>query len=408
MIKRFASLLAVIFLMACLLTPMGIAAAKGAVSFWVYEPELKREQLEKAVALFERETGYDVEITYIPKSDFNTKLNTAIATGQAPEVSYLDQPLVPRFAVDGILLNLDPYADGKTGIDRSKYYQGALNTNVVGKKLYGLPLNQTCVALYYNRDLIKTPPTTWDEWIDMAKKVYKKGQIAAMEVPPGGGWGAWLFPAFVASAGGRMVSDDETKVAFDEQPAIDALKLWLEMRKYSDKEVQDSANSFQNGLVATKISGPWEISGFRQNFPNLKFGVALVPAKTKDGIHASNIGGENLVIYKSAKNPQAAWELIRFLTYRPENAILCAEVTGNFPVLLEAAQDDRYRKDESLKVFLKQMETAQARPRMTSWLKINDEIVGKALDQALSGELSPEEALKQAAKKANLLIQRDK
>ncbi len=408
MFRRFASPLAIIFVMACLLTPAGMAADKGGVSFWVYEPEVKREQLEKAVASFERETGYDVDITYIPKSDFNTKLNTAIATGQAPDVSYLDQPLVPRFAVDGILLNLDPYAGGRTGVDKSKYYQGALNTNVVGGKLYGLPLNQTCVALYYNRDLVKTPPTTWDEWIDMAKKVYKKGQIAAMEVPPGGGWGAWLFPAFVASAGGRMVTEDGAKAAFDEQPAVDALKLWIEMRKYSDKEVQDSANSFQNGLVATKISGPWEISGFRQNYPNLKFGVALIPAKTKDDIHASNIGGENLVIYKSAKNPQAAWELIRFLTYRPENAILCAEVTGNFPVLLEAAQDDRYHNDEALRVFLKQMETAQARPRITSWLKINDEIVGKALDQALAGELSPEEALKQAAKKANLLIQRDR
>lgn len=408
MFRRFASPLAIIFVMACLLTPAGMAAGKGGVSFWVYEPEVKREQLEKAVASFERETGYDVDITYIPKSDFNTKLNTAIATGQAPDVSYLDQPLVPRFAVDGILLNLDPYAGGRTGVDKSKYYQGALNTNVVGGKLYGLPLNQTCVALYYNRDLVKTPPTTWDEWIDMAKKVYKKGQIAAMEVPPGGGWGAWLFPAFVASAGGRMVTEDGAKAAFDEQPAVDALKLWIEMRKYSDKEVQDSANSFQNGLVATKISGPWEISGFRQNYPNLKFGVALIPAKTKDDIHASNIGGENLVIYKSAKNPQAAWELIRFLTYRPENAILCAEVTGNFPVLLEAAQDDRYHNDEALRVFLKQMETAQARPRITSWLKINDEIVGKALDQALAGELSPEEALKQAAKKANLLIQRDR
>ncbi len=36
--------------------------------------------------LIVRETRYDVDITYIPTSDFNTKLNTAIATGQAPNV----------------------------------------------------------------------------------------------------------------------------------------------------------------------------------------------------------------------------------------------------------------------------------------------------------------------------------
>jgi ABC-type glycerol-3-phosphate transport system substrate-binding protein len=384
------------------------AAGTVTLSLWVYEPEQSRTPLNNMIAAFEKETKYVVKVTYIPKDGFNTKINTAIATGQAPDVSYLDQPLVPRFAVDGSILNLEPLTTGKNGINKSKYYQGALNTNVVGGKLYGLPLNQTCVALYYNKALVLKPPATWDEWLDMAKNVYQKGKIAAFEVPPGGGWGAWLFPAFVASAGGTMVSEDETKVTFDEQPGIDALNLWIEMRKYSDKEVQDSANSFQNGFVATKVSGPWELNGYRKNFPDLKFGVALIPKKGPNDPHASNIGGENLVVYKSSKNPKAAWALIKFMTYSVKNALACAEVTGNFPVLLEAAKDDRYQKDEALQVFLKQMETAQPRPRIISWLKINDEVIGKALDQALAGQGSPPDILKEAAQRANLIINRDK
>ncbi len=384
-----------------------VAADKAVVSLWVYEPD-SRNPLNNMLAAFEKETGYKVNITYIPKDGFNTKINTAVATGQAPDVSYLDQPLVPRFAVDGVILNLDPFTKGKNGIDKKKYYQGALNTNMIGGKLYGLPLNQTCVALYYNKDLVPNPPVTWDEWLDMAQKVYQKGKVAAMEVPPGGGWGAWLFPAFVAAAGGSMVNKNESKVTFDEQPGIDALKLWIEMRKYSNREVTDSANAFQNGFIATKISGPWELKGFRDNFPDLKFGVALIPKKGAKDPHASNIGGENLVVYKSSKNPQAAWTLIKYMTYSVKNALVCAEVTGNFPVLLEAAKDDRYQKDEALKVFLKQMETAQARPRITSWLKINDEVIGKALDQALAGQGAPEAVLKQAAQRANLIIKMDK
>ena len=384
------------------------AAGKGAISMWVYEPEQSRTQMNGLLAAFEKETGYHVNVTYIPKGDFNTKVNTAVATGQAPDVSYLDQPLVPRFAVDQVILNLDSYAKGSDGIDKSKYYQGALSTNIIGGHLYGLPLDQSCVALYYNRDLVKTPPDTWSEWIAMAKKVYQKGRVAAFEVPSGGGWGAWLFPAFVASAGGTMVDQNETRVTFDQQPAIAALQLWQDLRKYSEKEVTDSANAFENGFVATKVSGPWELKGYRENFPKLHFGVALIPRRDARDIHATNIGGENLVVYKSTKNHTAAWALLKYLTYKPENAITCAQITGNFPVLLQAAQNPQYQKDEALKVFVKQMETAQSRPRIISWLKINDEVLGKAIDQAMSGESSPGEALKLAATKANLIIKREK
>jgi multiple sugar transport system substrate-binding protein len=384
------------------------AVGKSAISMWVYEPEQSRTQMNGLLAAFEKEAGYHVNVTYIPKGDFNTKINTAVAAGQAPDVSYLDQPLVPRFAVDRVILNLDSYAKGSAGIDQSQYYQGALNTNIIGGHLYGLPLGQSCVALYYNRDLVKTPPDTWDEWIATAKKVYKKGRVAAFEVPSGGGWGAWLFPAFVASAGGTMVNQTETRVTFDQPPAIAALQLWKDLRRYSEKEVTDSANAFENGFVATKVSGPWEIRGYRENFPKLHFGVALIPRRDARDQHATNIGGENLVIYQSSKNPTAAWKLLKYLTYRPENAIACAQITGNFPVLLQATQNSRYQTDEALKVFVKQMETAQSRPRITAWLKINDEVLGKAIDQAMSGEASPAEALKLAATKANLIIKRGK
>jgi multiple sugar transport system substrate-binding protein len=396
----------VIISLVSLLVLSGITTVFGAsLSYWVYEPEGSRAVYNEMIKRFEQETGHTLEITYIPKGDYNTKLNTAIATGVAPDVGYLDQPLVPKFAQDGILLNLEKYANGENGIDRGKYYQGALNTNVVNEELFGLPMNQTTVALYYNKDLISSPPDTWDDLISLGKQLYIPGERAAFEVPPGGGWGAWLFPAFVGSAGGRMVNEDETEVTIGEQPAIDALNLLIEMQNYSDKEVQDSTDAFQNGLVAMKISGPWEINGFKNNYPDLNFGVALIPGKDKNSPHASNIGGEDIVIFKSAKNPDAAWELIQFITYNADNCITISEITGNFPVLLEAATHEKFN-NEHLQVFLKQMETAQARPRITEWLKINDEVIGRALDQALSGQLTAEQALKDAQERANAILNR--
>lgn len=381
-------------------------ADETVIDFWAYDPDISQDGLLDAIADFESKTGYIVNVSFIPKGDYNTKMNAAIAAGQTPDIGYLDQPLVPRYAIDEVIYNLEDMANGDNGIDRSKYYQGALSTNIVNGDLYGLPLNQTCVALFYNKDLVPVAPVTWDEWLVTAADVYVPGEIAAMEVPGGDGWGAWLYPAFVASAGGSMVSEDETMVAFDQAPAVDALNLWIELNKFSDPEVKDSANAFNRGNIATKISGPWELGNLDSNFPDLNYGVALVPKQDANDPHASNIGGENIVIYKDAKYPEAAWALIKFLTYSPEYSLLMAQSTGNFPGLLAAGQDESYQ-DENMSVFMKQMETANARPRIASWLKINDEVVAKALAQALLGELSADEALSLAAKKANMIISRD-
>jgi len=383
-------------------------SSSSAIEFWAYKPENEEAGLLAAIKEYEKMSGAKVNVTFIPKDDYNTKLNAAIAGGLAPDIGYLDQPLVPRFATDGVLTNLEEFANGDNGIDRDKYYQGALATNVVGGDLYGLPLNQTCVALYYNKDLMPEAPETWDEWIKMAKDVYVEDQIAAFETPNGDGWGAWLFPAFVASAGGSMVSEDESQVTIGEKPAIDALNLWLTLSEYSDPSVKDSANAFNQGKIATKISGPWELWGLDNNFPELNYGVALIPRKADGGIHASNIGGENMVVFQNSKNPEAAWGLIKFLTYSAENALLMARTSGNFPGLLEAGEDPSFQSNPSMKVFMEQMKTAQPRPRIASWLKINDEVIAKALAQALLGVDTAEGALTLAEEKANMILARER
>ncbi|MFP7299930.1 ABC transporter substrate-binding protein [Neobacillus niacini] len=377
------------------------------ISMWAYEPESKqnRAKLEDLTEKFEQENDVDVKITFIPKDNFNTKLNSSIAAGKNPDVAYLDQPLLAQFAKDGVLLNIDKYANGENGINKDEFFQGAFETAQYDGKLYGLPMNQTTVALFYNKDLMPEPPKTWDEWVEKSKAIYKKNEIAAFEGLGTGGWAAWLFPALVHGAGGTMVNEDATAAAFGEKAGVESLELMNELKNYSDKSVVESQNAFGNGLVATKISGAWEIGGFETNFPNLNFGVALIPSK--DGKSYSNIGGENLVVFKNSENGEDSYELIRYLT-NEENALTISDITGNFPVRKSAADNPKFSENEHLSVFLKQLETSVARPAITNWLKINDEVIGKAIDEVLVSGKSAEDTLKTAQGKANNLIKSGK
>ena len=377
------------------------AALSGSIDFWVYEPDAGKpeavEALESLKADFEAANpGTTINIVQVPKNDFTTKLNAAIVAGTAPDASYLDQPLVARFALDGVLASMP---EGL--LDEATLYQGALNTNRVGGRLYGLPLSQTCIALYYNKDLVPNPPTTWDELITIAEEIYDPdNQIAAMEVPRGG-WGAWIFPAFVATAGGTMLDEENHIVSFGEQPAIDALELWVTLASFSPTEITGSENAFQTGHVGMKISGPWELDGLANDWPELNWGVTMVPSKVSEG---SNIGGDNAVVYSTTENPDLAWAWLKFLTDAEPNLLISRDVMGNFPINLADATGEWVDDNEGLLVFMEQMKYAQARPTNPDWLQINDELVGTAIDNALDNGVAPATALQDAAKSAKELL----
>jgi multiple sugar transport system substrate-binding protein len=373
----------------------------GFIDFWVYEPDPGKPEAVSTLDNLKREfetanPGTKVNIIPIPKNDFNTKLNAAIAAKTAPDASYLDQPLVARFALDGVL---DQMPAGL--LDESTLYQGALNTNRVNGKLYGLPLSQTCVALYYNKDFVPNPPKNWDEMLAVAKQVYsEENRIAAFELPRGG-WGAWLFPGFVTTAGGTMLDESKKVIGFSQQPAVDALTLWKELLPYSPRDITDGQNAFQTGHIAMKISGPWEIDGLKNDWPDLNWGVTLIPAKVANG---SNIGGDNAVVYSTSQNKALAWAWLKFLTDPEPNLALSLKVMGNFPINLADASGEWLKDSPELQVFMEQMKYAQARPTVPDWLKINDELVAKAIDDVLDNNVSPVDALDEAAEKAKQIL----
>jgi ABC-type glycerol-3-phosphate transport system substrate-binding protein len=383
-------------------TAGGAGANANTLEFWAYEPNsiVQKEALEQLIVEFETANDIDVRVTYVPKDSFNTKLNSSIAVGRNPDVSYLDQPLTPRFAGDGLLLDVTEQLEAGLGAD--SFAPAAMDTNVVEGRVYGVPLSMTTVALYYNKALVASPPTTWEEWLDSARDVYVPNTTAAFEGIGGGGWGAWLFPAFVHSGGGSMVSASQDAATFGDEAGVEAASFLVELQSYSDQAVRQSENAFGNGIVAYKVSGPWEIEALSKNFPNLDFGVAPLPAR--EGFSpVSNIGGENLVIFSNSTKQELAYELVEFLT-GAEGMQVMAGVTGNFATNLEAAAALDYVSDPMLAVFAAQLENAIPRPTLTDWLKVNDEIVGSALDSIFVSGEDPEAVLVDANNRANVIL----
>ncbi|MFG1708913.1 extracellular solute-binding protein [Nonomuraea sp. M3C6] len=382
----------------------GLAACGGGgsqgsdkeLTFWMYQDRTPQagQVIEKLRKDFEAANpGVTVKLVKIPKDDYNTKLGSAVASKSAPDAGILDQPLVSKYALDGTIKEVPASL-----IAEADYYKGALDTNRANGKLYGLPADQTCVALFYNKKLVPTPPKSWDELKQVAAQVHAAdANVAGMNVPKGDGYGAWMFPGIVHGAGGQMVDDAGKKVLFDQQPAVDALQLWVDLLKSSPRKITDSDKPFENGLAAMTISGPWDVPTIHTDFPDIDFGVAPLPYKTEP---AGNIGGEDSVVFNTSKNADLAWKWLAFLTNAQNNGPL-ADALGGFPVNLKAQAVEAGPEQAA---FLEQLKVAHARPAVPQWIQVNDEIIAPAIETALTGKATAQQALTDAAAKTRSLL----
>lgn len=354
------------------------------LAFWAYEPQSleDKKDFESLITKFTDDTGIKVKVSFVPKDSFNTKLNSALANGKGPDISYLDQPRMAEFGSDGTLVDLTDKISKSETISQDKFFDSAYDTCLLDGKTYGVPLTITTSVFLYNKKLVNENnlPKDWDDMLKIAKEVAANPTKAAFDGIGSGGYASWYFQAFLSCAGGSYTNDDLTDLTFNDQHGVDACQFLVDLYNYSPEEIRNSTSAFGNGNVAFTLGGGSDIDSLQTNFPDLDFGAMLIVPQKEGGTSYSNIGGENLVVYNASEKQDAAFQFIEFLS-KEENSEKVAKYTGNFSSLKALAKTDNKLK----KVVLKQLETAVARPQLNGWLEVNDNYLASALETILNG-----------------------
>ncbi len=96
-------------------------------------------------------------------------------------------------------------------------------------KLYAATKNTNVQLLWYDRPVTPEPPKTWREMIDMAKKLKAEGKPYQILFTGAQYEGLVVtYNTLVASAGGKILSDDGKSVVMDEG-AVEALEMLKEV-----------------------------------------------------------------------------------------------------------------------------------------------------------------------------------
>jgi multiple sugar transport system substrate-binding protein len=298
-----------------------------------------------------------------------------------------------EFASQKWLYDLTPYMEQK----KSDYIEAALASVTYDGKIWGAPETTDAAFLYYRTDMVPEAPATWQQVYSEAKD---KGGIVFQGAPYEGLTCDWLELAF--AAGGEVLSEDGTKAVIDSpenvkatQTMVDAIKDGAAPKAVTTYMEPESLAAFQTGKYAFMRNWPYAYA-LNQKADKVKGKFAVAPLPTFEGAGAASIlGGHNSVVSAYSKNPGGALTMVDFI-HSPEIQSLYASKFSLAPTTNAAYDDPAVKKALPFSAELKKaVEQARARPVSPVYPQISQAIY-KNVNAALSGQVSPEDAMKQA------------
>ena len=333
----------------------GSSNGKTTVTFLNWE-ETKGQPLGEAIAAFEKQNP-DITVEIQPTvtgDDYDTKMRTALAGSNPPDVFRINDDYVQEFTANGALLDLSSYVK-QAGLKVSDYAEQVFN---FGKqpdgRLTSWQLGYQSAIVFYNKDLFKSagvdlPPTTWSSkgwmWSDFlaaAQKLTKGNQQYGAAVTPTTNYEQTFAhnngsPTGIWSADGKKFTLADPQGAQAVQWAADLTCKYKVQPAWADL-IQPNANVnlFAQGKLAMLFALSGTIPYFRENVKDFDWDIAAPPAGPADQANEASV--VCFGIASKAKNHDAAWKLLNYLA-GPEGGQTVAKGGAFSPVNKTAAKD---------------------------------------------------------------------
>jgi multiple sugar transport system substrate-binding protein len=302
-----------------------------------------------------------IHLQPIPEGQSSEEVILAAVVGKTTPDIYANmwQGNVEMFARAGVLIPLDTLKGFLQFIHMR--CDSAVIAEITSQDghIYQVPWKVNPFMTIYNKDLfskngIQSLPKTYSAYLEDAA-VFKQNSRQGGSVQKWFGytevkeiWYQRLFnfyPLYLAASGGAPLVIGN-KAAFNNKYAIEVFAFLQSLYKneyFSRENLSASDDPFVAEVIATKWTGPWEIS-YLNSIPdrNFKFGY-FEPQVPDDhlGPVYTYADPKNIVLFNTCKNPQAAWEFVSTMIDKKGDLQLLAE-TGQFPRRKNLESDSFY------------------------------------------------------------------
>jgi multiple sugar transport system substrate-binding protein len=351
--------------------PVPTGKATGTVEFWHFFTDREAKAFQEVVDDFEA-SHPDIKVDVKAGQD-DTKATQAISAGKGPDLdlSY-STDITGKFCSSGAFRDLSGYIE-RDKVDLGQFPQTVKDYTEFQGKRCAMPLLSDTYGLYYNKTLLAeagytAPPKTMSELAEMAKKLTKRnadGSIKVAGFVPVQGYYENGVAHYAPTFGGKWLNPDGSS-AIGTDPAW---RAWLEwgkgltdwygaekLTKFTAGAGQEFSadNDFETGRIAMAMDGEYRTAFIASEHPELKYGTAPFPtADDKTDLYGGGYVTGNIIgISKGAKNPNAAWELLKYLTTDTGALVKLGNGIKNIPTTLAALNSPDLKVDANYKTFV--------------------------------------------------------
>jgi maltose-binding protein MalE len=257
---------------------------------WTDPHEL--ELLTAAVEAFQKANPKaKVELLAVPFGDLKNKFTTEASTGGGPDLLIGPKDWIGELSTAKLITELDTVAASVL----ADLNPAAVEANKFQGKVMALPESVEAVVLWYNKDIVKTPPTNTEDLLTIAETS-----------------GLALNTGFYHSVGflfgfGGSIFDASQKCVFDQGSGVADYLEFMAKAKASKGVVADSDGgkldaAFKDKKVGMIFNGPWATGDYEGVLGGDKLGVAAPLKISKSGkTFAPFLGTKNLFLSANAK-----------------------------------------------------------------------------------------------------------
>jgi multiple sugar transport system substrate-binding protein len=343
--------------------------------------------------------------------DYYSRLQTAILSGNAPDVAIIHTTSMPQFVQNGYVEDLsEPMRE--VGLEGSQFNANILKSTVFNNKFFAVPLDTHGLVMYYNKTFLKAAgvldgngkpivgagPDGFKRFLERIKAAVP-GDVAPLAVPSTRIDSVWLWWSLYnqMAGGGKFYNQEGTRAVIDNPLALKALQFVHELYQFRliPPNINDAFKMFSDGKAAIVTSGMWGTGAF-EHVEGLDFGVVPLPQLYDKP--AAWGDSHNLAIPTNHEMTDAKREAIMtFAKWLVEHGELWAEA-GHVPSLTKVVHSEAFNALEYRSDYAVAANYVVYWPRnVGQWSAI--EILIHEFERMNYNELTPEQTLRNAAVK---------
>lgn len=368
---------------------------KEEIILWHSYRGKEKEALEEVIKKFnEKNKKIEVKSLQIPFDAFIDKVTIAIPRGHGPDIFIIAHDKIGEFVEETKIL--EPLTEKIPRDFLKKFIPETVKALIYQQTLFGLPLAFKNLCLFYNKNIISSPPKTLTEMIKIAKENTdeKQGKFGLSYE----GSLLYFHAPFLHGFGGVSL-DDEGKPHIDSKEFIESVKFVRDLVK-EQKIVPSGMTSFMvtslfnEGRTSMMINGQWALGELKEG---LNFAVSPLP-EIKEGVRLKPfLGSEGIFLSNRSNQKDSAIVFMKYLV-DDESALVRAKIAKQTVANLSVYENPEIKNDPVINAFKEQAKDSIIMPSRVEMRTVWS-TTDMALSKSIFGNVKVETALKEAQEK---------